>query len=533
MKKSLLWRSLLAGSVFVLAFYFLLPVVFPQHRPDPSVANPSLLQRILPDSRINLGLDLRGGIQLTLGVDVAKAMQNNLAQLGQDIVAAASEQGLLMTSPKLVGDEKLEFIFTLPDKLAEFQTLLSSKFPQMVYAEPKVLPNGRLVFSMTLADAAREELADMLVEQALTVIRSRIDQFGVAEPDIRKQQDGRISVQLPGVDNTQRAIGIIGQTAQLEFRIARPEIAAGSFAPSGTEFLPLKPEKDEPATERKIAVDSITVLTGKHITRASVEFDKDKPFVSLSFDKRGREIFSKVTGENAGGYLAIVLDGIVHSAPYIKTQIDGDVSITGSFSLEEAMDLALVLRAGALPAPVIVLEERTVGPSLGQESIDMGVKAAVIGGAAVMLFILVYYGLSGFIANLMLLLDVVLILAGLAVFGATLTLPGIAGIVLTLGMAVDANVLIFERIREEIANGVTDMAEAVEAGFSKASLAIVDSNLTTVIAAVLLYQFGTGPVRGFAVTLTLGILASMFTAVFVSRIIFNAWMSKPGRKLSI
>ncbi len=534
MNKSLVWRILVAGSVFALAFYFLLPVMFPQERIDKnSLARPSAFQSFMPNTNINLGLDLRGGIHLTLGVEVAKAISSALVQIGQDLMAESNAQGLLMTSPKLVADERLEFILTLPAKKAEFLELLRNKFTQLAFEEPRELPNGRLLFTLGLESVYRAELSDMVLEQALTVIRNRIDQFGVAEADIRKQQDGRISVQLPGIDNTQRAIGIIGQTALLEFRIARKNVLPNSVPPFGVEFLPFKQSVGADGAPSKLAVDIQPVLTGRHVTSATVDFDKGQPYVSLSMDRRGQEIFAKVTEENVKGFLAIVLDKTVHSAPQIKEKIDGVVSISGSFTLEEAMDLALVLRAGALPAPVVVLEERTVGPSLGQESIDMGIKAALIGGGSVMLFMLVYYGMSGVIANIMLGLDIVLILAGMSVFGATLTLPGIAGIVLTLGMAVDANVLIFERIREEIASGVTDMSEAVEAGFSRASLAIVDSNLTTIIAAVLLYQFGTGPVRGFAVTLTLGVVASMFTAVFVSRIIFNLWMSKPGRKLSI
>jgi preprotein translocase subunit SecD len=283
-----------------------------------------------------------------------------------------------------------------------------------------------------------------------------------------------------------------------------------------------------------IAVENQVVLTGEYITNAVPRYDSSDGSlgVSVSFDRRGSALFGRLTRENVGRYLAIILDGKVYSAPVIKQEILGDASITGGFTTEQANDLALILRAGSLPAPVTVLEERSVGPSLGQESIDKGIMAAAVGGIVVILFMLAYYSVSGLIADIMLALDLVLIFAGMALFGATLTLPGIAGIVLTLGMAVDANVLIFERIREETRKGFTPRA-AVEAGFSRAMVAIVDSNLTTIIAAAILYQFGTGPVRGFAVTLALGIAASMFTAVFISRIIFDIWMGKPGRKLRI
>jgi preprotein translocase subunit SecD len=259
----------------------------------------------------------------------------------------------------------------------------------------------------------------------------------------------------------------------------------------------------------------------------------NSPYVRLSFNSRGAVLFERITGDNVKRSMAIILDGKAHSAPVIQQKISGgNASITGSFTTVEAQDLALVLRAGSLPAPVSIGEQRTVGPSLGQESIDQGIKAALVGGIVVVLFMAVYYGLSGMVANLMLAFDVILILAGMAAFGATLTLPGIAGIVLTLGMAVDANVLIFERIREEMKNGLTPVA-AIKTGFSRATVAIMDSNLTTIFAAVVLYQFGTGPIRGFAVTLTLGIIASLFTAIFVSRVIFDLWMGPKGRTLSI
>jgi len=281
---------------------------------------------------------------------------------------------------------------------------------------------------------------------------------------------------------------------------------------------------------------SEVVLTGEYITDANVQFDSyGKPYVGMNFNDRGARIFEEMTGANIKKRLAIVLDGTVHSAPVIQDRIGGGrASITGQFTTEESHDLAVVLRAGSLPAPVNILEERTVGPSLGQESIDKGMMAAFIGGVAVVLFMSIYYRRAGLIASFEIILDIFLILAGMAAFGATLTMPGIAGIILTLGMAVDANVLIYERIREELRHGES-VAGAIHNGFARATTTIVDSNLTTVIAAVILYQFGTGPVRGFAVTLTLGILASMFTAIFVSRIFFDAWLARrqPGTQPSI
>ena len=277
------------------------------------------------------------------------------------------------------------------------------------------------------------------------------------------------------------------------------------------------------------------MLSGEDVEDARPAFDQmNQSYVSLTFNSRGGRVFEKVTSENVGRRMAIVLDEKVYSAPVIRERIGGGrASISGSFTTEEAQDLAIVLRAGSLPAPVTVLEERTVGPSLGQESIDSGVIASLVGAVLVLSFMGIYYRMSGLVADLMLVFTILILLAGMGAFGATLTLPGIAGIVLTIGMSVDANVLIFERIREELRNGYTPLA-AVRAGFERAAIAIIDSNLTTIITAVILYQFGTGPVRGFAVTLSLGILASMFTAIFVSRGIFECMAQRAGsRGLSI
>ncbi|MBQ2516654.1 MAG: protein translocase subunit SecD, partial [Desulfovibrio sp.] len=335
-----------------------------------------------------------------------------------------------------------------------------------------------------------------------------------------------------------RAVQLLGQTAHLEFHIVRDDVdGKQAVLPAGVVSLPLL-EKSHGSLEKQagtICVERDAMLTGEDVSDARPAFDSmNQSYVALNFNSRGATVFERVTAENVGKRMAIVLDGKVYSAPVIRERIGGGrASISGSFTTSEAQDLAIVLRAGSLPAPVTVLEERTVGPSLGQESIDSGLRAGLVGALLVMAFMAIYYGLSGFIADGMLLFTLLIILAGMSAFGGTLTLPGIAGIVLTIGMAVDANVLIYERIREEMRHGLTPLA-AVKTGFDHASVAIFDSNLTTIITAVILYQFGTGPVRGFAVTLSLGILGSMFTAVFVSRTIFEAWArSRGGRALSI
>ncbi len=524
MRQGFLWRSLLVLLVLVGCVAYLAPALMPERAGGRSFS-------FMPDSRINLGLDLKGGIYLTLGVDVEKAVEISMAQTGRDVAVMGASEGLLMPKPRMLPGDRLEFILTVPDKRAAFEEFLAKNFPVLTLSTPQTVGEGNLLYTASLTPQERARIEDMAVSQAVTTIRNRIDQFGVAEPDIRKQQDGTIVVQLPGMQSTERAVAIIGRTAHLEFRLVRDDLMGRSVLPPDVERLPYT----EGHAGAEVVVDKEAALTGERVVNAQVQPDRDVPgnySVLISFDRRGQELFGRFTEANIHRQLAIVLDNKVYSAPVINQAIYGDASITGKFSLDEASDLALVLRSGSLPAPVKVLENRTVGASLGAESIHLGVTAAVIGGAVVMLFVAVYYGFAGLVANAMLVFDVCLVLAGLAGFGATLTLPGIAGIALTLGMAVDANVLIFERIREETHRGLTPKA-AVDLGFSRAMLAITDSNVTTIIAAALLYQFGSGPVRGFAVTLILGILASMFTAIFVSRLVFDFWLSKPGRKIGL
>jgi SecD/SecF fusion protein len=373
---------------------------------------------------------------------------------------------------------------------------------------------------------ARQDAAD----RALEVIRNRIDEFGVREPSIQRQGEDEIVVQLPGISDRQRAIDIIGKTALLEFKLVSPEPerikeAIAGNVPEGFQ-LSYSAEDNEPVLLEKTAVLSGEALTGAAVTFSQGEFNE--PVVALQFNSEGAKKFAEITANNVGRRLAIVLDGKVQSAPRIKEAIpSGEAVITGRFTIEQAQDLALVLRVGALPAPMQIEEERTIGPLLGQDSINRGIKASMIGGAAVLIFMAFYYLLAGLISDIALLLNLLMILGGLGMLpvlfpgiSATLTLPGIAGIALSLGMAVDANVLINERIREELAAGKA-LRSAVANGYSRAFSAIFDSNVTTLIAAFLLFQFGTGPIRGFAVTLSIGLIASLFTAVVVTRTIFE------------
>jgi len=523
------WRFALASLIFLIALIYVLPSL-------PFVKNSSL-SAFLPEKVINLGLDLKGGIHLTLGVEVEKAVANALVQAGQDIRVRAREEGIAVLRPRVINDNTLEFIVPRANQQVKLDKMLTDFFANLEFVEPQPMANGQLRYIATYTQEYVLFLSNFAQEQALRTIRNRIDQFGVAEPDIRKQAGYRIQIQLPGISDSQRAIKLIGQTALLGFHIVDDDVDPyRAILPSGLMALPFTDDNNTQADSKTgrqmmLVVDKNILLTGEEISDARPSFDdNNQAYVTLAFNSRGSRIFDRITAENVGKRMAIVLDGKIYSAPVIRERITGgQASISGDFTTSEAQDLAIILRSGSLPAPVHILEERVVGPSLGQESIDSGLFAAAIGSLAVIIFMALYYGISGVIADMMLIFTVVLVFAGMAAFGATLTLPGIAGIILTIGMSVDANVLIFERIREEIHNGLSPLA-AVKAGFERANVSIFDSNITTIIATSILYQFGTGPIRGFAITLSLGVLASMFTAVFVSRAIFECWARRSNVK---
>lgn len=375
------------------------------------------------------------------------------------------------------------------------------------------------VESANLSEDAREDATDRVVE----IIRNRIDEFGVREPVIAKQGSLNVVVQLPGVTDRERAKEIVGKTAHLEFKLVSNDTdlitkAEQGNVPEGYEY---KEVQDAFGTS-KLLLDAKALLTGEHLTKAWVGFGQmGEANVQIQFDHEGAKLFDQITFQNIGRQLAIVLDGKIHSAPVIRDRIpNGQGVISGNFTAQEASDLSLILRAGALPAPVTIIEERTVGSSLGQDSVQKGVYAGLIGTILVFVFMPIYYLLPGIVAVIGLFLYGLFLLGSLAAFGASLTLPGIAGFVLSIGMAVDANVLIFERMREEKEAGKTSRG-AIAAGYHKAFSAILDSNLTTILTSVILFMFGTGPIKGFAVTLTLGIIASMFSAIFITRVIFD------------
>jgi preprotein translocase subunit SecD len=476
-----------------------------------------------PRQPINLGLDLQGGIHLVLGVDLEKGVENVLDRVAGDLRTALQKKGIGAQVTRQ-GKSGLVVQLASPQAFAEAQRVLAD-FAEF---DTRSQDPGAGRIELALKERVIADRRNSFVDQALKVIRNRVDQFGVAEPTIQKQGDNRILVQLPGVQDPARAKALIGKTAVLEFKLVDEAVDASRAAqegpPPGDELLYGRRVDRTTKTEVKVpwVVKKETLLTGDLISDASVRVsDAGEPYVSVGFDSVGARIFGEVTERNVGKSLAIILDGNVHSAPVIRERIpSGQAQISGGFTFEEASDLAIVLRTGALQAPVQVLEERTVGPSLGADSIRKGVVSTIAGALAVFLFMVIYYRLAGVIADLALVLNLVILLAAMVWFQATLTLPGIAGIVLTIGMAVDTNILIFERIREEFRLGKTVRA-AIEAGFRRAFTTVIDTHVTVVVSGAILYQFGTGPVKGFAVSLMIGIVASLFTAVFFTRLVFD------------
>jgi len=489
---------------------------------------PDTWKNYLPMDKIHLGLDLQGGMHLVLEVQAAKAVESTLERTIGDLKENLMDKRVRFKLRDRTKDKDMSFEF--PDTSARdaFDKLLKNEYPDLEIATSEMV-EGKGTVTLKIKDRRTAEIKKMAVEQSLETIRNRVDQFGISEPEIIPQGVDRIIVQLPGVKDTARAKSLIGRTALLEFKLVDDEHslddALKGNIPEGS-IVAYESHTDRTSGRRSqnpILLKNKSLMTGDALESAKVQIGDrfGEPHVSLKFNAQGAKDFDRITGDNVKKRLAIVLDGLVHSAPVIQERISGgQAQITGSFTMEEATDLAIVLRAGALPAPVTILEERTVGPSLGQDSIDKGTWASIIAGILILIFMIIYYRLAGAIADVALAMNMLLLLGVMAAFKATLTLPGIAGIVLTMGMAVDANVLINERIREELRLGKT-LRAAIEAGYTKAFLTIFDSNVTTLVAALFLFGFGTGPVKGFAVTLTIGIFVSMFTAIVVTRIIFD------------
>jgi preprotein translocase subunit SecD len=491
--------------------------------------------------KIHLGLDLQGGVFLRLAVEIDKAIENTTMRYADDARAIMREKGIPVFS--LVKDGIDGFSLTLPpgDFADRAMRVLKEEGGTIDYTLGSVTSSGATIKGRMPASEVQAIRANA-VTQGVETIRNRIDQFGVREPQIIAEGEDRIVVQLPGVKAQRRAIELIGKTALLEFKLvdegASVEEALKGNLPEGDQLLYMK--NADPQTGRlsktPIVVKSRAVLTGETIKTARVNFQSQRggAYVGLSFDNRGAQIFDRVTAENVKRRLAIVLDDTVYSAPVIQERISGgEAQITGSFTAEEASDLAIVLRAGSLPAPVKIIQNVSVGPSLGRDSIEKGIRAAIIGAILVVGFMVVYYRFAGFVADIALIFNILFLLAGMSLLQATLTLPGIAGIILAIGMAVDSNVLIFERIREELRSKKTVRA-SIDAGYDKAFWTVVDSHVTTLITAMILFQFGTGPIKGFAVTLSMGVAINLFTALVCTKVVFDYLNARrPMQALSI
>jgi preprotein translocase subunit SecD len=483
--------------------------------------------KFLPANRIQLGLDLQGGTHLVLEVKVDKALENNVERIRADLIKILREKGVSGVSVERDG---IQLHIKSPAAGAEqLRGILKSEFGNLTEAKPSQTVTGVTDFYLTVNKEELRSLRDYAVDQTLETIRNRIDQFGVSEPIIQRHGENSILVQLPGIQDPERAKEIIGKTALLEFKLvddnANVEDAIKKGPPPGRQVLyGQSARRDGIAVEQEAyVVESRALMTGEYIQDARVRPAEQLQgaSVELILNQTGARLFEQITASNVKRRLAIVLDNRAYSAPVIQERIGGGrASITGNFDLKEARDLAIVLRAGALPAPVEIVEERTVGPSLGKDSIREGVTSFIVGGVLVIVFMIAYYRQAGLLAVVAVALNVLYLLAVLAGFQAVLTLPGIAGMVLTVGMAVDANVLINERIREELRAGRA-VRSAIEAGYKNALPAILDSNVTTFLSGVILFQFGTGPIKGFAVTLCVGILTTVITAVYLTRIYYD------------
>jgi preprotein translocase subunit SecD len=484
----------------------------------------------LPSSLVNLGLDLRGGAHLLAEVEVQDVYATRIKSMWPEIRdMLRDERGTIGTIRRQQSsDDTLKIKISNPDEVEKAASLvrgLARPVASLTGAgasDIKVTHDGDII-SVTLSDAEKSATDERTVRQALEIIRNRIDEVGTREPTIQRQGADRILIQVPGIGSAAELKRIIGRTAQLTFQ---PVISRTSDpnarGKAGQEVLPAKSEKG-----LYYILEDAPVVTGEDLVDAQPSFDQNgQPAVSFRFDPSGARRFGDYTAENIGNPFAIVLDKEVISAPTIQSHIAGGSGIiTGNFTLDESTELAVLLRAGALPAGLNFLEERTIGPELGADSIEAGKVACIVAGAIVLLFMFGAYGLFGLFANIALIINVGLIFGLLSMIGATLTLPGIAGIVLTIGMAVDANVLIFERIREELKTA-RGPARAIDLGYEKALSAIIDANLTTMITAVILYAVGSGPVRGFAITLAIGIITSVFTAIYVTRLIVALWFAR-------
>ncbi len=490
---------------------------------------------------VKLGLDLQGGIHVLLEVDTKKAYEADLLGKASQIKEALSKKGLIYEYVK-VENEGIVISTPFKEKWDEMEKIITKELFSKVDVIKVKEDSASITYRLEFDTKIREQIEQSAVKQALETIRNRIDQFGVTEPIIHTQGKDNIVVELPGIKEPKRAIELMGKTAMLEFKLVReditPEMISKGNIPPEVELIPERRINRETGEIQQytIAVNREPLLTGRLLQDAQVRINNqfNQPYVWMKFNAEGARIFERVTGENVGKRMAVILDGVSYSSPVIKDRIGGgEAVIEGNFDHKEASDLAIVLRAGSLPAPVKVIQNITVGPTLGMDSIKKGLVSAIIAFIAVLVFMAVYYKKAGIIAISVLILNLLYLLAVVAAMRATLTLPGIAGIILMIGMGVDSNVLIFERIKEEFRIGKT-VRNAIESGFKNAFWTIVDSHITTLITAAILFQFGTGPIKGFAVTLTIGIAINLFTVLVGTKSVYDylIW-NKKITKLSI
>ncbi|BCR05669.1 hypothetical protein DESUT3_27380 [Desulfuromonas versatilis] len=512
------WRAGLTVFLLLLSIVYLAPTL--------NATLPAWWKSPLPQQRISLGLDLQGGSHLVLDVQTEAAVEGYLDRLATDLEDGLNAAKTPFKKIARAGGDGLKLSIYDQESLAALTALVKKSHPEL-RVEPGPDEGALIPVEIRIPDQPLQELKDRTVLQALETIRNRIDQFGVAEPVVQREGAEHIVVQLPGIKDPQRAIELIGKTARLEFRLL-DENADPTRPSTLAEDVEILMEKrvDDAGIEvgrTPLAVKKRAVITGELLKDAQVRIDTrfNRPYVAIDFDTVGARIFDQITAANVGKRFAIVLDDTIYSAPVIQERISGgSAQISGTFTGKEAADLAIVLRAGSLPAPVKIIQNLTVGPSLGQDSIHKGLLAGATGVLLVVLFMVGYYRFAGLVANVGLVLNVVYLMGMLAALGATLTLPGIAAIVLLVGMSVDSNVLIFERIKEELRLGRTP-GTSLAAGYDKAFLTIMDSHVTTLITAAVLFQFGTGPVKGFAVSLSLGIIINLFTSLVATRVIFD------------
>lgn len=513
MQRFPLWKQLFVFVVMAWGLIAFLPNVLPENLR-------SQLPDFMPKETINLGLDLQGGSHLVLSVDLEAYLTHSYLNTRDEVRVALQKDRLNFRN--LVSDSKgIRFVAFKEDQIGVIEAKLRTTLPQM-----DITRDGQNL-SLHFKPEEITRLQEYAIGQTLEILRSRVDEFGVAEPVIQRQGTTQIIIQLPGIQDANRAKGVIGRTAQLTFHMVVEGVSPDAATlPYGAEVM-YEVTKDETGAEYRVpyVLEKKPAISGENLAKASSGFDQmNQPAVLISFDARGTRKFADLTTANVGKRMAIVLDGEVYSAPSLREPIlGGAASITGNFTVQESEDLATVLRAGALPAPIKIIEERTIGPSLGKDSVEAGEKAVLIGLAAIVVLMLVCYSGYGMVANLALLANLVLIIAVMTAIGATMTLPGIAGIVLTIGTAIDANVLIFERIREEAHKGKTPGA-ALESGFGEASTTIFDANVTNLISALTLFAIGSGPIKGFALTLTIGVICSVFTAIVLSRYVLVHWL---------